>query len=200
MVNKKAYECLVYSGAFDCFGGYHRAQYFGAVGDKFNGIERLIKYSNDYQANLLSNQHSLFGGTSEANIAEPGLPDCDPWPLLEKLRLEKEVIGMYLSGHPLDDFRLELKSFCGITINQLTDEHLPALKGRQFSFAGIITNVYIGMDKRGRNFGRFMVEDYKGSLKLLLFAEDYLKFKRSEERRVGKECVSTCRFRWSPDH
>src|SRR3546814_9832081 len=78
MVNKKAYECLVYSGAFDCFGGYHRAQYFGAVGDKFNGIERLIKYSNDYQANLLSNQHSLFGGTSEANIAEPGLPDCDP--------------------------------------------------------------------------------------------------------------------------
>ncbi|HEY9560116.1 MAG TPA: DNA polymerase III subunit alpha [Anseongella sp.] len=177
MVNKKAYECLVYSGAFDCFGGYHRAQYFGAVGDKFNGIERLIKYSNDYQANLLSNQHSLFGGTSEANIAEPGLPDCDPWPLLEKLRLEKEVIGMYLSGHPLDDFRLELKSFCGITINQLTDEHLPALKGRQFSFAGIITNVYIGMDKRGRNFGRFMVEDYKGSLKLLLFAEDYLKFK-----------------------
>src|SRR3546814_1087696 len=81
-------------------------------------MERLIKYSNDYQANLLSNQHSLFGGTSEANIAEPGLPDCDPWPLLEKLRLEKEVIGMYLSGHPLDDFRLELKSFCGITINQ----------------------------------------------------------------------------------
>src|SRR3546814_8204286 len=73
-------------------------------------MERLIKYSNDYQANLLSNQHSLFGGTSEANIAEPGLPDCDPWPLLEKLRLEKEVIGMYLSGHPLDDFRLELKS------------------------------------------------------------------------------------------
>lgn len=177
MVNKKAYECLVYSGAFDCFSAYHRAQYFATVADKYNGIERLIKYSNDYQANLLSSQHSLFGGTSEAAIAEPSLAECEPWPLLEKLRLEKEVIGMYLSGHPLDDFRLELESFCGITIDKLTDENLPALKGKQFSFGGIITNVYIGMDRRGRNFGRFMVEDYKSSIKLMLFAEDFLKFK-----------------------
>src|SRR5690606_7909224 len=111
-------------------------QYFATVADKYNGIERLIKYSNDYQANLLSSQHSLFGGTSEAAIAEPSLAECEPWPLLEKLRLEKEVIGMYLSGHPLDDFRLELESFCGITIDKLTDENLPALKGKQFSFGG----------------------------------------------------------------
>ncbi|HYH55394.1 MAG TPA: OB-fold nucleic acid binding domain-containing protein, partial [Anseongella sp.] len=176
MVNKKAYECLVYSGAFDCFSCYHRAQYFSSA-DKFNGIERLIKYANDYQTNLLSNQHSLFGGTSEAEISEPSLPECDPWPLLEKLRVEKEVIGMYISGHPLDDFKLELESFCGLTIDKLSDEHLPALKGKQFTFGGIITNVYVGMDKRGRNFGRFIVEDYKSTLKMLLFAEDYLKFK-----------------------
>src|SRR5690606_27136482 len=173
-VNKYSYECLVFSGSFYLFRTYQGAQNIATVADKYNGLIRLINYSNAYQAKLLSSQHSLFGGTSEAAIAEPSLAECEPWPLLEKLRLEKEVIGMYLSSHPLDDFRLELESFCGITIDKLTDENLPALKGKQFSFGGIITNVYIGMDRRGRNFGRFMVEDYKSSIKLMLFAEDFL--------------------------
>lgn len=178
MVNKKAYECLVYSGALDCFGNFHRAQYFSTnAGDKLNGIERLIKFSNDYQTTLITNQASLFGGTGELELSEPSLPDCDPWPLLEKLRYEKEAIGMYISGHPLDDYKLEIDSFCNIPVNRLMPEHLPALKGRQIAFGGIIVDPYIGMDKRGRNFGRFMIEDYTGSVKLMLFAEDYLKFR-----------------------
>jgi len=118
-INKKVYESLVYSGAFDCF-GINRAQFFHVPeGLSQNGIERLIKYTNDYQYNKNNAAMSLFGGTSDADIPEPSLPPCPEWGLMEKLRYEKNVVSMYITGHPMDDYRLELEYFCQHKVSQL---------------------------------------------------------------------------------
>ncbi len=179
-VNKKAYENLVYSGAFDCFTNFHRAQYFGvSMQDKFNGIERLLKYGADYQNNVNSNQHSLFGATTGADISEPALPDADTWPLIEALKFEKEVVGMYISGHPLDEYRLEIKNFTNTTFAKL-DEH----RG-DFKLAGIVTESAQFLAKNGNPYGRFMVEDYTGNFQFSLFKDAYLKYKHLTE-------VGTC--------
>jgi len=118
-INKKVYESLVYSGAFDCF-GLNRAQFFQVPeGGTQNGIERLIKYTNDYLYNKSNASMSLFGGTSDADIPEPTLPSCSEWGLMEKLRYEKNVVSMYITGHPMDDYRLELENFCPHKVSQL---------------------------------------------------------------------------------
>ncbi|QNL49447.1 DNA polymerase III subunit alpha [Olivibacter sp. SDN3] len=118
-INKKVYESLVYSGAFDCF-GMTRSQFFNVPeGMGHNGIERLIKYTNDYQYNKSNAAMSLFGGTSDADIPEPTLPPCQEWGLMEKLRHEKNVVSMYITGHPMDDYRLELAYFCQHKVSQL---------------------------------------------------------------------------------
>ncbi|HWV71370.1 MAG TPA: DNA polymerase III subunit alpha [Pseudosphingobacterium sp.] len=118
-INKKVYESLVYSGAFDCF-GLTRAQFFHVPeGVTQNGIERLIKFTNDYQYNKNNAAMSLFGGTSDADIPEPNLPPCPEWGLMEKLRHEKNVVSMYITGHPMDDYRLELEYFCQHKVSQL---------------------------------------------------------------------------------
>ncbi|GAA4796540.1 DNA polymerase III subunit alpha [Olivibacter ginsenosidimutans] len=118
-INKKVYESLVYSGAFDCF-GLNRAQFFHVPeGFNQNGIERLIKYTNDYQYNKNNAAMSLFGGTSDADIPEPTLTSCTEWGLMEKLRYEKNVVSMYITGHPMDEYRLELAYFCQHKVSQL---------------------------------------------------------------------------------
>ncbi|RZK92357.1 MAG: DNA polymerase III subunit alpha, partial [Pedobacter sp.] len=120
IVNKKAYESFVYSGAFDAY-GFHRAQYFYiGPNDKMNGIEKLIKYANDFQNNQNSSQSSLFGGSKADLILEPSFPVSPEWGLIDRLKYEKDAIGIFLSGHPLDDYRFELTNFCQHSVKHIS--------------------------------------------------------------------------------
>ncbi|NNL61920.1 MAG: DNA polymerase III subunit alpha, partial [Flavobacteriaceae bacterium] len=109
--NKKAFENLANAGGFDCFADTHRAQYFQDDGDGITFLEKVIRYANKFQENENSAQVSLFGDASEVQIAEPEVPPCEEWGTMEKLAREKEVVGIYISGHPLDDFRIEMDTF-----------------------------------------------------------------------------------------
>ena len=176
-VNKKSIENLVYSGSFDSFKEINRAQYFGVVGsDRLNGIEKLIKYGSDYQNNLASSQNSLFGDSGAMNIEEPSLPYFEEWRNQEKLAHEKEMIGIYLSGHPLDVYRMELENFCNVSIAELKDP--AALKGRDLKFGGMVSSVSHRISqKNGNPFGNFTIEDLSDNISLTLFSEKYLKWK-----------------------
>ncbi|MBB6500529.1 DNA polymerase III subunit alpha [Pedobacter cryoconitis] len=191
-VNKKAYESFVYSGAFDSF-GFHRAQFFFmGINDKLNGIEKLIKYSNDFQNSESSSQSSLFGGTVADMINEPTLPVATEWTLIDRLKYEKDAIGIFLSGHPLDNYKLELKEFCQHSVRHLsivnkirmgdTNEDVLAefegIKNRELVVGGLVVISAQRMTKTGKPFGTIVFEDYNDSCELALFGEDFVKFKQ----------------------
>ncbi|MEJ7560555.1 MAG: DNA polymerase III subunit alpha [Pedobacter sp.] len=191
-VNKKAYESFVYSGAFDGFGN-HRAQYFFiGQNDKLNGIEKLIKYANDFQNNETSSQSSLFGGTVADLISEPTLPVAPEWTLLDRLKYEKDAIGIFLSGHPLDNYKLELERFCVHKVKHLslvnkirtgdTNEEVLAdfesIKNRELVVGGLVVLAAQRMTKTGKPFGTIVFEDYEDTCELALFGDDFIKFKQ----------------------
>jgi len=109
-------------------------------------------------------------------IQDPDIPECEPWSQLEMVMKEKEITGMYLSGHPLDDYRVEIDHFCSSTVSAV-NEDINALKGRQLQLAGIVTSAKHGTTKNGKPFGTFVIEDYTDSMRIALFSEDYLKFR-----------------------
>jgi DNA polymerase-3 subunit alpha len=175
--NKKSFESLALAGGLDSLGTIHRAQYFHSDGTEvMNGIEKAIKYGNTFQENENSSQHSLFGDVAEKDeLPEPTLPICEPWGNIEQLKKEKEVIGIYISGHPLDEYSLEIDNFCNCRVSDLTD--VERLKGKDISIAGIVADAQHRISKTGRPFGSFVIEDYNGSYPITLFSEDYLKMK-----------------------
>ena len=171
-VNKKTFETLALSGAFDCFEGMHRAQYFNIESDNGTLIERAIRYGSAAQASRNSMQVSLFGGSGNSELVQPKVLDCEPWSSLELLKREKEVVGFYISGHPLDTFRIEMEYF---TNTEIAD-FMPIV-GKTATFGGVITKVTVRADKRGNPFAIFAIEDYSGSTELRLFSEAYLRYK-----------------------
>ncbi|MBS1582135.1 MAG: DNA polymerase III subunit alpha [Bacteroidetes bacterium] len=175
--NRKALESLAYAGAFDGFGRTHRAHFFHSAGEgKPTFLETLTRYGQQHQDGADSSQVSMFGEAEEgAAIPEPPLPAIEAWSALEQLHYEKEVIGFYLSGHPLDDHRLEIKHLCNAQLPQLTD--LKSVAGRELTFAGIVTKAEHRIAKSGKPFGSFSLEDHNGSHDFMLFSEDYMKFK-----------------------
>ncbi|MGZ5281108.1 MAG: DNA polymerase III subunit alpha [Bacteroidia bacterium] len=175
-VNKKTWESLAQAGGFDCFTAFHRAQYFHAEPNEGTFIERLIKYGNAYQSNSLNASASLFGGTSDANISTPKVPDIEPWISLDALNKEKEVVGFYITGHPLDDYKMEIDFFT----NTNTTDFKPQ-PGRGHILAGIISKVALRKDKRGNDWAAFTLEDYKGNLEFRLFSDQYRKFQNYME-------------------
>jgi DNA polymerase-3 subunit alpha len=181
-VNKKSLESLAYSGAFDCFTSYHRAQYFNvSEGDKLSGLEKIVSYGQAKQANSIGNSNTLFGNMSAAmEVPIPKIAPCEQWTLTELLDYEKEVTGMYMSGHPLDHFKFELKYY-GITrindFNEIKETlHLQPNPGRGLKVAGLIIDVQHRVTKTGKNFGSFSMEDFTGKTEFLLWSEDYIKF------------------------
>ncbi len=191
-VNKKAYESFVYGGAFDTF-GYNRSQYFFiGANDKLSGIEKLIKYSNDFQNNQNSNQSSLFGGTKADLILEPSFAQCPEWGLMDKLKYEKDAIGIFLSGHPLDDYRFEIDRFCPQRVRHINlikkvadgsaDEEIMAefqqLRHRDLIIGGLVVSASQRITKNGRPFGTFVFEDYDDTAELSVFGDDFIKFKQ----------------------
>ena len=176
--NKRCLESLAQAGAFDCFEGIHRAQYFALdTKDAVSGVERAIKFGSAMGSQSQLAQHSLFGDSMQDEITIPSLPNCEPWSKLEALGKEKEVIGFYISGHPLDDYRFELQHFCNVTAERLAHD-LNRYRNREVCFAGIITEANHRMSKTGKPFGNFTVEDLSGNFQITLFGEDYGKFKQ----------------------
>ena len=175
--NKKAFENLALAGGFDSFGleDSHRAQYFHQEGDGITFLEKVMKYGSKYQDSQNSSQVSLFGDSSEVQIPEPVVPPCEEWGTMEKLRREKEVVGIYISGHPLDDFKTEINAFCNASVSAAND--LPKYVNRELSFAGVITDVQHRVSKNGKGWALFTMEDYTDSYEFRIFGEEYLRFR-----------------------
>ncbi|MCB0431595.1 MAG: DNA polymerase III subunit alpha, partial [Mangrovimonas sp.] len=173
--NKKAFENLAFAGSFDCFKDTHRAQYFHDEGDGITFLEKAIRYGAKHQENSNSAQVSLFGDASEVQIAEPQVPPCDEWGTMEKLAREKEVVGIYISGHPLDDFKIEMDTFCTATLEVFSNMH--QMINREVTFSGVVTDVQHRVSKNGKGWASFFVEDYTTSHEFRIFGEDYLKFR-----------------------
>ncbi|SEL61357.1 DNA polymerase III, alpha subunit [Aquimarina amphilecti] len=171
--NKKAFESLALAGGFDSFVETHRGQYFYQEGDNVTFLEKAMKYGSKYQENENSSQVSLFGEASDVQIPEPIVPPCEEWGTMEKLAREKEVVGIYLSGHPLDDFKYEMKYFCNGDLLNFGD--LENNLNREVSFGGVITGVEHRTSKNGKGWAIFTIEDYNTAHEFRIFGEDYLK-------------------------
>ncbi|OQX77500.1 MAG: DNA polymerase III subunit alpha [Bacteroidetes bacterium 4484_249] len=176
-VNKRSLESLAKAGAFDCFENTHRAQYFYRENTEDSiFLEKIVKHATDFQQQQNSAQASLFGDMAEIEIKEPEMPACNPWTKIEQLKNEKEVTGFYMSGHPLEDFKIEIDNFCTININEIKN-NLNKYKNKTVTFAGILTSVNIRTSKTGNQFATFVIEDFTDSNQFILFSEDYLKLK-----------------------
>jgi len=173
--NKKAFESLALAGGFDCFTDTHRAQYFHIEGEGITFLEKAMRYGSKFQENENSSQVSLFGEASDVQIAEPIVPPCDEWSTMEKLAREKEVVGIYISGHPLDDYKFEMEYFCNVKLEQL--KSLESLVGKTVSFGGIVTNIQHRTAKNGKGWATFLLEGYDESYEFRIFDEEYLKFR-----------------------
>lgn len=172
-VNKKTLESLVYAGAFDCFKEIHRACYF-SESEGSNFIEKLIRYANKVQGDKDSAQNSLFGDMMTGvgfDIQKPKPDFIEPWGDIEKLKNEKEVVGFYISGHPLDQFSIEM-SIC----KPLDQVFLPENLNRDIQIGGVVSAVQIRQSKNGNPFGIFKIEDYNSSIELMLFGKEYLEY------------------------
>ena len=176
-INKRCMEALARAGAFDCFEGMHRAQLFHKVnGEETTFLESVIRHATDYHSRKSSSQQSLFGEAEVVEMIDLRLPDCPPWSRLDQLRYEKEITGFYMSGHPLDDFKLEIEQFCNVTSEQLKSD-LSSFKGKEVCFAGTVVSATHKTGKTGKPFGSFTIEDYVDFISVSLFSEDYLRFK-----------------------
>jgi DNA polymerase-3 subunit alpha len=173
--NKKAFENLALAGGFDSFMGTTRAQYFHDDGDGITFYEKAIRYGAKFQENENSAQVSLFGDTSDVQIPEPIVPPCEDWSTMEKLAKEKEVVGIYISGHPLDDYKFEMKYFCNAKLEML--KNLESQVNKNLSFGGIITNVQHRIAKNGKGWASFVLEGYDENYEFRIFGEEYLKFR-----------------------
>ncbi len=169
-VNKKAFENLALAGGFDSF-GLHRAQYFYQnAGEEVNLIERILKFGNQYQKQGTSNQMSLFGAAVlDQEVATPTVYECEEWSLMERLKKEREVTGIFLSGHPLDDYKLEVDFFCTATLDDIQKRPNKDLK-----IGCIVMSAERRMTKNGREFGKFVVEDFNNSYEIVMFGDDYV--------------------------
>ncbi len=171
--NKKAIENLILAGGFDSFLGTTRAQYFHDDGDGITFYEKALRFASKFQENENSAQVSLFGESSDIVIAEPVIPTCDDWSTMEKLAKEKEVVGIYISGHPLDDFKFEMKYFCNSRLESLKD--LNQYLNKNLAFGGIISNVQHRIAKNGKGWAIFNLEGYDESYEFKIFGEEYMK-------------------------
>ena len=174
-VNKKTFECLALSGALDCFTAYHRRQYIAAKEGDISLTEKVIKYSAKMQQEALSTQGSLFGGSTGTQMPPPKIDAIEPFSEIEKLHFEKEVVGVYISGHPLDNFKFEIDTFCNMGVSSLVE--LDGNEGKECKIGGIVASVEHRMTKTGRPFGKLFLEDYSGKGEIILWSDDYLKFK-----------------------
>ena len=173
--NKKAFDSLVLAGAFDSIDIAHRAQYFYENNEGQTFIEKAIRFGSKYQERQNSSQTNLFADFGEMELIEPKFPECEKWTKLNQLKKEKDVVGIYISGHPLDDYIDSVRFFSNIKLNDL--KNLNPLVDKEIRIAGIIGEVDHKISKNGKGWATFIMEDYYESYELRIFGEDYLKFK-----------------------
>ena len=178
--NKKSLEALIYSGAFDCFDDITRAQYFFQAPGDVQGLEKILKFGSVFQAQNASSANTLFGDLQMPDIVPPKLSVCDPWPLAVQLDYEKDVTGMYMSGHPLDNYKFEMRHY---NITPLADyvEFKAAVNthpnpAMSFRLAGLVVDAQHRLTKKGKNFAVLTIEDYSGKSEFMLWSEDYVKY------------------------
>jgi len=166
--NKKCLDSLVLGGGLDCFDEMKRWHYY-APSEKYDTfIEHLLRYGNAYQSQKAQAVNSLFGDSDEILIPEPKIPEARKWSLIEKLTKEKDVTGIYISGHPLDDYKLEIENYTTCTLDDLEK-----FKGGNLNLAGVVIAANDRVDKKGNGYGFFTIQDYNGSLELALWRDDY---------------------------
>jgi DNA polymerase-3 subunit alpha len=177
-LNKRSMEALAMAGSFDCFKEHHRRQYLEAPDGDVSLIEKASRYAQKIQQEEDSAQVSLFGGSSgTAEVPLPSVAPMEPFSQIQQLNIEKEVVGLFISGHPLDQYKLEIDSFTNATLTALND--LDALKGKnELRLAGSVASFAHRTTKTGKPFGTLTMEDYHGTFTFFLFGEDYVKFKQ----------------------
>ena len=180
LVNRKCLENIAYAGGFDSITGFSRCKFFGVDLRDSSGmtyIEQLMRYGQRYQSEKNNAQQSLFGGdTGTVDITPPVTPACAEWSQLEKLNKEREMIGLYLSAHPLDDYKVIIRNMCKTQLGDL--DHLDELKGKEIAVAGMVVAVQNLTTKTGKPWGKFKLEDYNGSHEFALFGKDYENFRK----------------------
>ncbi len=201
-VNRKAFESLALSGGFDSF-GIKRECYFGtnAKGDPF--IETLLRYGQVYQTEQSSMQNSLFGDMGGVEITTPPVPETEPWSTMELLKKERDLVGIYLSAHPLDDYAVVLNHMCNLKCSQVGREmdKKELAKFEEISFGGIVTAVSARFTKTNKPFGIVTIEDFDGSGELALFGEEWTKWQSMLQEEYPVYITARCqqRFRNNPD-
>ena len=198
-VNRKAFESLAYSGGFDSF-GLMREQFFAPDGKGNTFLDTLVRYGQLFQAEKAQAQASLFGGSDAVEIAHPPIPKADRWPAIEKLNKERDLVGIYLSAHPLDEFEVVLKHMCNTTCKEIgRDANKEELSKREeLTFGGIITDVVERFSqKTGKPFGFVTIEDFDTTGELALFGDDWARWngmmKKNNTIYVTAKCAR--RFR-----
>ena len=201
-VNRKAMESLALSGGFDSF-GIRREQYFApnAKGDTF--VETLLRYGQVYQSEQSSMQNSLFGNMGGVEIQTPPVPECEQWSTMELLKRERELVGIYLSAHPLDDYAVVLKHMCNLNCTQIGREmdKKAFASIEELTFGGIVTSVSQRWTKTNKPFGIVTIEDFEGQGELALFGEEWTKWQSMLQEEYHVYITAQCvqRFRNNPD-
>jgi DNA polymerase-3 subunit alpha len=175
-VNKKCLESLALAGGFDCFTEVKRYQYFADTG-KGTFLEVMARFGQELKQRANA-APTLFGEENEIAIEMPKPPQGEPWHSLTELAKEKDVVGIYLSGHPLDQYKIQMEHYCRGSLKYLDQYPLEKMKGKNFRFGGMITDFSEGLTKRGKPFGRFTLEDYSSSYRFMLFGEPYMKYRQ----------------------
>jgi len=174
--NKRAVESLALSGAFDEFTDVRREQLFSENSKGEQVLETVLRYGNKYQTDMAMTRNSLFGGIDAIDISKPEIPYAPEWSPLEKLNKERDLIGMYLSAHPLDEFEFEINNICNCTTVDLKD--LKELQGKALKIGGMVTNFRHGTSKAGNPYGILTIEDYVGAFEFALFGKNYIEFSK----------------------
>ena len=177
-VNRKAFESLAYSGGFDSF-GLQREQYFAETGKGSLFLDTIVRYGQLYQAEKAQQQNSLFGGMDAVEVMHPVAPKTEKWPAIEKLNKERELVGIYLSAHPLDEYSVVLDNMCNTHCSQIgRNADMEVLsKVDEVTFGGIVTAVSERFSqKTGKPFGFVTIEDFKGAGELALFGDDWARW------------------------
>jgi len=197
-VNRRTLESLINAGAFDEFPQLHRAQYFCVPeGEAQSGLDKIIKFGSVVQAQSMNTSNTLFGDLPTVlDIRPPAIASCPPWPLTEQLDKEKEVTGIYLSGHPLDHYRFEIKHY-GITniqdFNEVKDSQVLSSAGKTYKLLALVSAANHRISRQGNKFGSFVMEDYSGKTEIVLFGDDYVRY--NAYLQTGQAILLTGAFR-----
>ena len=196
-VNRKAFESLALSGGFDSF-GIPRENFFAVNNKNEMFLDTLVRYGQLYQREQHEAVTSLFGGLDAIEIATPPIPHAEGWSTIERLNKERDLVGIYLSAHPLDDYSVVLNSMCNTHCAELGDK--PSLaKKENIVFGGIITGVKSKFTKKGNPCGFVTIEDFEGSGELALFGEDWGQWKGMFTEGCTVFVTAKCQSRYGND-